>query len=181
MAIEPETFEVGASKLRWTKLPALVLAREHGKLIQRADHGALDMLAFQITQSDQEALLRREPSAIFLILKTVANVLGEDNLDELCLHYLSIGRVEVAVEGGGKTAWLPLYGDKAAENLEFLADAADMYGGVWKVLGGLFAPLAKLLPASNDEAPEQASGNDSSKASETTSPEAPTSETTSYS
>jgi hypothetical protein len=186
MAIEPEIFQVGESKLRWTPLAALVLAREHGKFIQRADQGALDMLAFQLTQSDQASLLmgdRKSPGALFVLLKTFASILGTDNLDEVCLHYLEIGKVEVSVEveSGNKTLWLPLWGERAVENQEMLADPADMYGGVWRVLRGLFDPFKKLLPASKGEEKEQDSGNDSSPPNETISPEAQTLESPSYS
>ena len=174
MAIEPEIFQVGESKLRWTKFAAMVLAREHGKLIQRADQGALDMLAFQLTQSDQEAILRGEPGALFVLLKTAASVLGDEPLDVFCRHYLAVGKVEVAMAAGDKTLWLPLYGEKSDENLEMLADAFDMYGAVWRVLRGLFDPLVQLLRDSKGEATEQANGSDSSTVSETTSPEVQT-------
>jgi hypothetical protein len=49
-----------------------------------------------------------------------------------------------------------------------------MYGGVWRVLRGLFDPFKKLLPASKGEEKEQDSGPDSSPPNETTSPAAPT-------
>ena len=185
MAIEPEIFQVGESKLRWTPLAALVLAREHGKFLQRADQGALDMLAFQLTQSDQASLLKgdKSPGALFVLLKTFASILGTDALDEVCLHYLEIGKVEVSVEieGGNKTLWLPLWGERAVENHEMLAEPGDMYGGVWRVLRGLFDPFKKLLPASNGEEKEQDSGSDSSPTNETTSPEAQTLESQSSS
>jgi hypothetical protein len=174
MPIEPEIFQAGGSKLRWTQLPALVLAREHGKLIQRADQGALDMLAFQLTRSDQDSILNGEPSAIFVMIKAAASILGDEQLDVFCLHYLAVGKVDVGVTAGDKTLWLPLYGEKAAENMEMLNSPSDMYGGVWRVLRGLFDPFKKLLPASKGEEKEQDSGPDSSPPNETTSPAAPT-------
>lgn len=174
MAIEPEVFQVRESKLRWTQLPALVLAREHGKLIQQADQGALDMLAFQLTEDDQNALVSGQPHAIFMLLKTVATMLGGGlGLDELCLHYLTVGKVEVCVAAGDKSLWLPLYGDKADENLGMLADPFDMYGAVWRVLKGILGPLFDLLRPSNEVEAEQTSGSDSSTPIADDSPAAP--------
>lgn len=174
MAIEPEVFHVRESKLRWTQLPALVLAREHGKLIQQADQGALDMLAFQLTEDDQTALVSGRPQAMFVMLKTVATVLdGGSALDDLCLHYLAVGKVEVCVEAGDKSLWMPLYGEKVDENLGMLADPFDMYGAVWRVLKGILGPLFDLLRPSNEAAAEQTNGSGSSTPTEGDSPAAP--------
>jgi len=174
MAIEPETFHVGESKLRWTPLPALVLAREHGDLIKRADHGTLDMLAFQLTENDQLALVSGEPQAMFVLLKSVATLLGSDNLDEVCLHYLAVGKVDVAVKVNAKPTWLPLHGDRAADNLEHLANPFDLYGAVWHVLRGVLGPLSNLLPASKGAAKGLTDGSDSSTPTEGDSPDVPT-------
>ena len=170
MPIEPIEFSVGSAKLRHTPLPALVLVREHGELIKRADAGALDLLALQLTPSDQERLVRFEPSSVFTAIKAFALFIGEDDLSVVAVKYLKIGNVEICADVGGQPRWLPLT-DEA--NLALLDDPFHVYDAIAPVLRGLFAPLERALRHSKGEASEQVSGNTSSSPSETTSHAAP--------
>lgn len=153
MALDPIPFVDGDTQLRHTPLASMPLVREYGRILKRLDQGAIDTLSY-LTANERSALLAGGAGAVNLdsvlvLLRIVADLLGEQDLDELVREYLEIGKVEIRV---GAT-WLSL-----AEHPDAAEDPTTILLGAWRVIGGLLGPLGARLRSLSGRAAGPISG-----------------------
>jgi hypothetical protein len=139
MALDPIPFSDGDTQLRHTPLASMLLVREYGRILKRLDQGAIDTLSY-LTANERSALLDGGVTAnldsILVLLRIVADLLGEQDLDAFACEYLKLGNVEIRVG----SEWLSL-----AEHPGTASDPTTVLLATWTVIGGLLAPLGVRL------------------------------------
>jgi hypothetical protein len=139
MALDPIPFTDGDTQLRHTPLASMMLVREYGRILKRLDQGAIDTLSY-LTANERSALLDGGVTAnldsILVLLRIVADLLGEQDLDAFACEYLQLGKVEIRVG----SEWLSL-----AEHPGTASDPTTILLATWTVIGGLLRPLAERL------------------------------------
>jgi hypothetical protein len=139
MALDPIPFSDGDTQLRHTPLASMMLVREYGRILKRLDQGAIDTLSY-LTANERSALLDGGVTAnldsILVLLRIVADLLGEQDLDAFACEYLKLGNVEIRVG----SEWLSL-----AEHPGTASDPTTILLATWTVIGGLLRPLAERL------------------------------------
>jgi hypothetical protein len=139
MALDPVTFQDGSAQLRHYPLAALPLVREYGRLLKRLDQGAIDTLSY-LTADERSALLTDngsfDLSRALVLLRVLADLVGEQELDTIVCEYLQVGRVEILAG----SAWVPL-----ADHPDASDDPTTPLLAAWTVIGGLLRPLGARL------------------------------------
>jgi hypothetical protein len=139
MALDPIPFVDGDTQLRHTPLASMPLVREYGRILKRLDQGAIDTLSY-LTANERSALLDGGVTAnldsILVLLRIVADLLGEQELDTFVTEYLTLGNVEIRVG----SEWLAL-----AEHPGTAPDPTTLLLATWHVIGGLLRPLGARL------------------------------------
>ena len=130
----------------------MMLVREYGRILKRLDQGAIDTLSY-LTAHERSALLDGGVAAnldsILVLLRIVADLLGEQELDELVTQYLALGHVEIRVG----SEWLAL-----AEHPGTAPDPTTLLLATWTVIGGLLRPLGGRLRLLSAQAAGRSSG-----------------------
>lgn len=179
--MQPVEFTDGNLRLRHTPLAALPLIREYGRLLKRADqyNGALDTLSY-LTSDERTKLfdVRDDPKSldkIILVLRLVASLVKNDDLDALVTEYLGIGSVELLVNGEWKR--LAVADGEEWKSTDALADLDDPIAPIVataRVIGRILLPLFDRLRTSTAKATEPTSGESSSSSEATSAPAATT-------
>lgn len=197
-------FEFQGHTFRFQELAAIPLARELHRLLVRLDHdtGMLNTLAFRFDNSDFGEMRKMSPAGILKFVKLISMLVKADEpipvavesdedgetgdepktrdelprtLDELCLYYAQLGKVEHLVMQGEHEHWLPL---QSEDNLNKHPVKIAPFIVAFNVLKSIFVPFASPLLALIEERKVQTSPSTqpSSSDKESSSPVLPTSE-----
>lgn len=159
---------------RHTPLAAIPAVREYNKLIKRVDKdtGTLDMLAMTFSQEDHAAMGDMSLTGILLWVKSLSTTLGDEDLADVCLYFMTLGKVQMRVDLPTGEHWIDV---QTEEECGVLPDASLLASATYRVIRGLLRPFFNLLPSLSAKVSGAVSGSTTSSSEASDARPAPTS------